>query len=273
MAETKSERARGNTTFVGRRIGAQLKRLREDAHIDMADLDRSGFMSRQTIWRLESGQGPYGELKIRALCGKYGAATDQLNKLIEMSARWRENSFHEPYGSRFGLYLETEQEAEAITAIHETVINGLLQTRRYHQALCDLIPPLTDVAREIELRAERQALFLARDDVELSVIMDESALTREIGSAQVMRDQVRHLHELAARPKFSIRFIPATLAHQAMISGPFTLMQIDSKETVVYMESFNGSNWVSDPRVVRRYQDVARSIIDAGTTDVRERAA
>ncbi|GAB3255453.1 helix-turn-helix domain-containing protein [Kineosporia babensis] len=273
MPRSTFERGKSNTTFVGRRIGAQLKRLREEAGVDMPDLDRSGFMSRQTLWRLESGQGPYSEVKVRALCGRYGAEPDQMYKLLEMTERWRENSFHEPYGTRFGLYLETEQEAREIVAVHETVINGLLQTRDYHRGLCELIPPLTNADREIELRAQRQSLFFERDDASLTVVMDESALTQRVGSSSVMAEQIRHLRRIASLPNVDIRFIPSNKAHQAMIYGAFTLMKIDDTETVIYMESFNGSNWVSDARIVERYKRVADSIIAAGTTDIREGTA
>jgi hypothetical protein len=102
--------------------------------------------------------------------------------------------------------------------------------------------------------------------------MNELALSYEVGSAQIMRDQIKHLQQLANRPNVNVRVISASHAHQGMPYGPFTLMKIDDHETIVYMESLNGSQWVSDNKVVNRYQRVAKSMIASGTIDIRERA-
>jgi transcriptional regulator with XRE-family HTH domain len=264
-----AERGKDETTFVGRRIGALLKEAREKLGLSVKDVAAGGFMSRQKIWRLEGGQGPYKQPDILALCTRYRIEPSGRYRLQELTLKARENSWHEPYGSRFGLYLETEQQAEAITVVAEPLINGLFQTPDYHRAVAGLAPPVNSVEMEVDLRQRRQELFWAREDVHLVVLMDESALVRGLGSDAVMRTQVSRLKELAERPRTSIRYLPLSTPNAAY-HGSFTVMTIDAAETVVYTEGLDGARWFSESQIVARYEAVADSVL-ARSVDIRER--
>jgi|ERR1022692_374256 hypothetical protein len=52
----------------------------------------------------------------------------------------------------------------------------------------------------------------------VSVVLDESRLKRRIGDELVMRDQLRHLTELADYPNITIRVLPLSAQHA--VPGP-----------------------------------------------------
>ena len=66
---------------------------------------------------------------------------------------------------------------------------------------------------------ERQQRVLGRDDPPSAwFVIDELSLYREVGSAEIMAAQLRHLLEVAAMPKVTIQVLPA-VAHPVNASG------------------------------------------------------
>jgi hypothetical protein len=121
---------------------------------------------------------------------QYGSATDRhLRDLVdyEMSA----TSIDE-YGLLIPALLQTERYAEGIT------IDSLPFARTD-----ELIRLLT------HLRMQRQQNVFSRNDVpKMRFLIDESALLRCIGSADVMREQLGHLLAMAKHDRICIRVIP-----------------------------------------------------------------
>jgi len=263
--------SRRNTTFVGRRLGGQLRRLREQAGVTVTELADARFMGRQKLWRMESGQGPYRLSDVSALCYRYGVPDERRIKLEELALKADQNGWWEPYDSdtEFGLYLETEQETEHLIVINEELINGLLQTREYHRGLNE-INPSSSIEAQIKLRSERQERFWQRADAKLTIVMNELALVHQIGSQAEMAAQEEHLRDLAERPGVSLRYIPLGYGHRAM-SGPFTVMVIDDEETIAYTENVDGGHWITDRRSVAAFYDIARHTIVDRSRDIRER--
>ena len=66
---------------------------------------------------------------------------------------------------------------------------------------------------------ERQRRVLRRDNPPLaSLVVDELALYRRVGSAEVMAGQMRHLADVAAMPRVTLQVMPA-IEHPANASG------------------------------------------------------
>jgi hypothetical protein len=80
-------------------------------------------------------------------------------------------------------------------------------------------------------------------------------LHRQVGGPQVMRDQLAHIDQLAARPNVTVQVLPFTAgAHLAML-GSFTVMQFPdpADRDVVYLEAETGALYLEKPEDVRRY--------------------
>ncbi len=152
---------------------------------------------------MEAGKGPYKYADIRTLCFMYGADETTTERLTDLAAKADEEKniwedFTDVLIPGFGLYLDLEQSASAIRTYDAELIHGLLQTPLYHEHLT-IGEGMPEHARrrDADLRVTRMGTaFDAGDPPAISAIIGESALHRIIGSADIMREQLRYLREL-----------------------------------------------------------------------------
>jgi hypothetical protein len=70
------------------------------------------------------------------------------------------------------------------------------------------------------------------------VLLDESALIREVGGKKIMADQLRHLLELATGSNVSIRVLPLAKAAAPAALGLFSIYDLgDEENAILYKES------------------------------------
>jgi hypothetical protein len=60
----------------------------------------------------------------------------------------------------------------------------------------------------VQVRLERQAIFDRTDAPQLSFILSESALRRQIGGSAMMRNQPVHLAAVGDRPNVELQVLP-----------------------------------------------------------------
>ena len=108
--------------------------------------------------------------------------------------------------------------------------------------------PPSVIERRVDVRMIRQRVLTERDPpLKLSVVLDESALLREIGGPDVMHAQLMHLAETARLPNVELRVHPLRSSSSLMASsfvlfglGPQPLSDVVSTETMasgeVYVE-------------------------------------
>jgi hypothetical protein len=90
-----------------------------------------------------------------------------------------------------------------------SVLTGLLQTQDYARALIDVVPGTTPetAAARLANRMERQRRLLGRDTPpKMTFIIDELALYRCVGTADVMAAQLSRLRDAAATQSLALRF-------------------------------------------------------------------
>ncbi|MFB8772916.1 DUF5753 domain-containing protein [Streptomyces broussonetiae] len=153
-----------------------------------------------------------------------------------------------------------EQEAVSVSSYCPQLIDGLLQTPDYARAVlgCAFPPLEDDVEMLVSARMERKALLDRRPTCVINVILEEAALGRRIGGAEVMRAQYEHLAACAARPNVVLQVMPTERAEHAGLQGcPLTLVETAEETMLAYMEGNGHSILVSDTSEVgvlaRRY--------------------
>jgi len=135
---------------------------------------------------------------------------------------WYEESRHwaeVPAG--FRSWAELEDKARRLHDWMPGIVTGLLQTEDYARALLETYPGATGEAvnGRLAARMERQRRVLMRDDPPLVwFTVDEFALYRLVGSAEIMAAQMRQLSAIAAMPNVTLQVVPA-IAHPATASG------------------------------------------------------
>ena len=121
----------------------------------------------------------------------------------------------------FKSWPEYEDKAASLRDWSPSIMTGLLQTEEYARALLSVQPQISQetVAARLASRMERQKrVLMPRRPPSAWFVVDELSLYREVGAAEVMAAQLRHLLEVAAMPTVTIQVLPA-VAHPVNASG------------------------------------------------------
>jgi transcriptional regulator with XRE-family HTH domain len=221
-----------------RRLGVELKKLREDAKLRLDDVANQLMISNSKLSRLENGQGIPQLRDVRDLINFYQVAgTPLAERLMRWTREGRRQGWWHDYSNvldeQTDAYLALESGASVMRTFAPTVLPGLLQTEDYARALLrETKPRHTDkeVDQLVQVRLRRQQLFLhAEEPLRLLAVVDESVLHRVVGSKEVMRHQLETLIELSRLPNVTIQVFPFDAgAHEGMI-GTFNVIQIRSR--------------------------------------------
>jgi hypothetical protein len=112
---------------------------------------------------------------------------------------------------------------------------------------------LEQIERLVDLRIERQRRFDDDPPLELWAILDEAVIRRPVGGQQVMRDQLEHLLDMAARPGLTLQVLPFDCGAHAGHGGPFSILEFPNRtdSEVAYVESVAGYIYLEKDREVR----------------------
>jgi transcriptional regulator with XRE-family HTH domain len=258
----------GSPTLRRRRLAAELRELRQLADVNGVQVAKDLGWSTSKISRLENGQVVPSEADVRALVRRYDVDSEKAGLLLDLAhdaagKGWWEayaDILPEPLITYFGL----EAGAERIRCWQATVVPGLLQTRDYAMAVSSIYQPLDalspgEVERRTRVRMRRQQRLFEDPDVRLAVVIDEAVLLRRYGDEHVMREQLRHLVELAELPNVTLQVLPFKAVHPADWSN-FVLLGFPEVaglgplyRDVVYSETFDSHSLSEEERITYKY--------------------
>jgi transcriptional regulator with XRE-family HTH domain len=206
-----------------RRLAAELRGIRESKGKSGDSVAAALRWSPSKISRYERARTGLRPRDVARLLDYYeitGPRRELLLTLAEDASQkgwWEEyaDSLSEDYQQFIGL----EHEATSIAIWHVDVVTGLLQTEGYARAIIsgysrvEPTPPAM-IGRLVRVRMRRQQV-LDRDDLQVSVVLDESVLKRRIGDEVVMYEQLQHLVRMADRPNVTVQILPLDAQHTA----------------------------------------------------------
>lgn len=136
------------------------------------------------------------------------------------------------------------------------MVHGLLQTPDYARAVLGEMFPrhATDqIDRLVDLRIERQRRLDDDPPLDLWAILDEAVIRRPVGGNQVMRHQLEHLVNMAAKPGVTMQVLPFASGAHAGHGGPFSILEFPNRtdSEVAYVESVAGYLYLEKDREVR----------------------
>lgn len=217
-----------------RRLRGGLRQARLDSGLTQEHVAAEMDWSLSKVIRIENGANAISTNDLRALLRLYqiidpGTVAD----LVELARSARERSWWSTYRDAaspdFLRYVEQEAAASAIRTYEHVVIHGLLQTEEY---AARVIREFTydihtgqQADRRVELRMKRQELLARPRPPELTILHDEAALRRQVGSPAVMRRQLQHLAELAECPGVNVEILPFTAGVRDGIGEAFAILE------------------------------------------------
>jgi transcriptional regulator with XRE-family HTH domain len=248
-----------------KRLGIELRRLREDAGLTCEDVGQRLDCSGTRISRIETGRINVKPGDVRELLDIYGITGTEADPLVQLAREARRKGWWHTYGQVlppwFEAYIGLEAEAVRQRDFQPMVIPGLFQTEDYARAVLCAAPIAGNaeaIDRQVTLRMERQAILNQASPPDLWVVLSESVLRVQVGGPDVMRSQLRHLVDLAGRSNVTLQVLPFTTAAHVHPVSPFTILEFpeSADPTVVYLEHLTGSLFLEDADEVRRYRAV-----------------
>ncbi|MFD5721594.1 helix-turn-helix domain-containing protein [Streptomyces sp. NPDC127036] len=269
-----------NPTVRRRRLGAELRRLRQASGLKSSEVAERLMVSQPKISHLENGNRAVSPRDVRDLCALYGVTDQQvLATLLAMAAESGQRGWWHTYGDLpQSVYIALETDATSLHIYEPMLIPDLLQTPAYaHTVIEETIPELTaeQAATRLKVRLRRQhRIYNPARPLHLSAVLDESVLHRVVGSPEIMREQLEHLNAIGAEPPIAVQVLPYTAGAHAGLSGQFSILRFaDSPAGVVYVERFGSDLYLEKPSEVRDFgmmhdQLQAKALDAAGSRDV-----
>ncbi len=228
-----------------RRLGSELRRLRETAERTHREVAAYLDCSQGKISQIELGRVPVRTSDVRLMTEFYGAAPEQASTLIDLAQGSKQRGWWQQYPSTaqrpgFETYLGLETAAKAVSCFGTDPIPELLHTTEYGRAVLAAGQPDLDTAERDERLAvsnARQQRLLGDQPLELWAVLDESALRRLVGGSGVMRNQLEHLVLIGYRRNVTIQVLPfAAGGHPLMADRVAVFSFPDSADPqVVYL--------------------------------------
>lgn len=247
----------------GRRLAAEMVRLREAAGLSREQVAAELGWSTSKLWRVETGRTRAHHGDVADLLDLYGVSDPDRRALVTLAREARRRGWWHPYADvlkeGFATYVDLEAQASSIRTYEAQLIPGLLQTPDYaravHQAAWVATEP-AEIDRMVAVRMRRQELRIQQDHpAHLWAILDEAVLQRPVGGPAVMRAQLAALSEACESPHLTVQVLPfAVGAHIAML-GAFVLLSFPepADPDVVYLESDTSSLYLERPEEIARY--------------------
>lgn len=235
-----------------RSLGIRLRRLREDADLNLQQVADLAGVSRATLSRVERAQTLPKEhvlLRVLTVLGVKGAEADELLQFNE--GAHRPNWLATDTSEQLITLIDYEQATTLITSVTQTVVPGLLQTEDYARAVFTAgVVPQGDLDNRIAARLGRQEIL--DRGTQLVAVLSEAALMHSIGGPAVALDQFRHLMAIASRPNVSIHVVPRDRDELATMNCGFVLLQFPDQPPVAYVEHPLGGTFVDQGDAVER---------------------
>ncbi|MDH6625201.1 transcriptional regulator with XRE-family HTH domain [Streptomyces sp. LBL] len=258
MAGTNPDRGKTITTVLGRRLGGELLRMREECDLRQMRAAEALTASVTKVAKIERGQVPLRDPDVRALCHLYGESDESvIGKLLALAKADRERRKAKGWWNQYPHltaqieYVALEDIATELRTWQLTFVPGLLQTADYARALAvgnGAWKDLDEIETFVEARMARQVRLTGERPLQLWALLHEGALRQLVGGRDVMRAQLEHLLEAAHLPNVRVQIVPFIVgAHPGMTCaftvvsfaepGALDVVQVDTLSTKVWLES------------------------------------
>lgn len=200
-----------------RRLGAELRALREQRGLTADDVARVLCYSRMKISRIENGHNRPNLVEIMKILDYLEVTGEKYQQLVQIAREGAERGWWDEYGDAMGrrqrMYADIESDAKTIREYNQFTIPGLLQTPDFIRCMIELAKAEGKInfhpEHMLNARLHRQSHVLGPKGPRYEVIIDEVVIRRPSVPPQVMSDQLQSLIEKALKhPRVTIHILP-----------------------------------------------------------------
>ncbi|MFL6149812.1 MAG: helix-turn-helix domain-containing protein [Pseudonocardiaceae bacterium] len=255
-------------TIRSRRLGKQIRQLRDDAQLNQeklvelmnADQPRQRCISASHLSRVESGIARINSEHLHRIIAVLDVGAEQAQKLDQLRHRADERGWWQEYSDivveAIEMLVEIGEDATMARSYDIAFVQGLLQTRAYAEAVIGngraFVPPI-NVDRVADLRMRRQRRLSEDSFQGLTAVMTEGVIRTMVGGRDVMREQLRHLIEVTQEYPVTIHILPFG-AGALPGSDNFVIFEFphDLDGDVVYVDSSTAQRIHEERDIVRQ---------------------
>ncbi|OIK24337.1 helix-turn-helix domain-containing protein [Streptomyces malaysiense] len=250
-----------NPTVRRRRLGQELRKLREQKNMTAEEVAERLLVSQSKISRLENGRRSISQRDVRDLCGVYEVEDQRVvDSLMEMARDSRQQGWWHTFGDiPYSVYIGLETDAESLRVYEPQIVTGLLQTPAYAEALVRGALPETSAAeieKRVGVRMRRQERITTENEpLRLWIVLDEAALHRVVGGKHVMREQLEHLLKLSELPHVTVQVMPFEVGAHPGLNGQYAILEFAdaADSSVVYLEGVTSDLYLEKAQDVQKY--------------------
>jgi transcriptional regulator with XRE-family HTH domain len=242
-----------------------LRQLRERSGLTLEEAAEklsamSGRWSRSKLSRIENREQGVKDFDVERLLDAY-EVKDPTSRhwILGLVARVRERGYwstiRNDLPEDFHELLSVEDALLSIRQLEMIVVPGLLQTPDYTRALITGANPgmAHDVVEgRVLARGARHRVLTRPDPLQYHVILDETVLTRPIGSPAVMRGQLAKLTGAIESEHVTLQVLPMSAGSSPAVNGSFSLLTLPKPTPDFgYSEGPGGAVYIEDRDEVR----------------------
>jgi transcriptional regulator with XRE-family HTH domain len=263
-----------------RRLAAELRRLRDQSGLTGDEVADRLNWSASKVSRYELARTGLKPDEVRKLLGLYGVDSAREEQLLALAHEATEKGWWEAFSDdlpeEYAELIGLEDEAASMLAWQIECVPGLLQTGEYARQVnsgyreVSAMPP-AKMERRVQARIMRQKVLTRDRPLELSAVIDESALLRELADPPVMHDQLQHLARASQMPNVRVRILPLGGSHPVIISS-FAILQFDkARDTtmpdVAYAEHLVSSLYFEGETDIYLYKEAFERLFAAALSE------
>ncbi|HEX6361245.1 helix-turn-helix transcriptional regulator [Actinophytocola sp.] len=258
---------RPESTVRGEVLGAELRRIRETAGLTLLEASESVGISPSHLSKLETGKRAHRIEDVASLCTVYRVFGQERRDLLEFARNsselgyWQKRSLS--FASKVGTLRVLESRATALFNFETMFVPGYLQTVPYMRAVMrgGMINDEEEIDRRVVARIQRQSGVRHRS-VAVTAVVCEAALRTQIGGTAIMRDQLKHVVEAAARPNVTFQVVPNSVGMHPGLEGPFLRLRFADRPGVVFLGCGDGSSLIfEEPEDIEYYKVVTAALL------------
>lgn len=253
-------------TVLRRMLGLRLQQLRKERGVTQHEVATQLYCNASKVSRIESGMVGLNRPDLVELLTCYGVIDpeehDRYLSLVQLGNRpgwWHSDSDSLPKG--FEL-LSLEGAARTIRCYEPGVVPDLLQTPEYARAALRLRHPHRTGAEIDELlavRLRRQQILNRDPPPYLWVLVEESALRRQIGGVTVWRAQLEYLARRIQQDNIVVQIVDEAAFGPAIVDSAFVYLRFVETllPDVVCISQPRSTLYMEDQNNIARYLQIA----------------
>lgn len=267
------------STVRGREFGNGLRAAITQSGMSPREIAAELGCHESKISNLVNGKGGADQTELALLLGLCRPDVSERQHLQSLFAGADRNGWWQQHGKCSPISNRTFSEnivaAKTLVSWHTHMIPDGLQTASYARAVLRASPTVPPEELEARLQAhmKKQNQLLHHRRLSCTFYLPEVALRRRLDDTEMHIEQVRHVLQLATRPRITVRLVPETRGAHAGLRGPFMYLDFDKYEPLVWLENENSSLILENADAVAGYETIIKSLNAASLDETESTAA